>query len=98
MELKSHGNKYLLDDILKSQMEFNGFVVGDWNGHGQLPECEDANCPEAFNAGVDVYMVPTEWEALYWNTYDQVKSGVISEKRLDDAVARILSVKTSWII
>ena len=91
--IKSHGNKYLLDDILKSQMEFNGFVVGDWNGHGQLPECEDANCPEAFNAGVDVYMVPTEWEALYWNTYDQVKSGVISEKRLDDAVARILSVK-----
>ena len=91
--IKSHGNKYLLDDILKSQMEFNGFIVGDWNGHGQLPECEDANCPEAFNAGVDVYMVPTEWEALYWNTYDQVKSGVISEKRLDDAVARILSVK-----
>ena len=31
----------ILDDILKSQMEFNGFVVGDWNGHGQLPECED---------------------------------------------------------
>ena len=38
-------------------------------------------------------MVPSDWEALYWNTLNQVKSGVISEARLDDAVTRILSVK-----
>ena len=91
--LKSHGNKYLLVDILKSQMEFDGFIVGDWNGHGQLPGCEDANCPEAFNSGVDIFMVPQEWEGLYWNTVAQVNSGIISEERLDDAVTRILKVK-----
>ena len=91
--LKSHGNKYLLVDILKSQMEFDGFIVGDWNGHGQLPGCEDANCPEAFNSGVDIFMVPQEWEGLYWNTLTQVNSGIISEERLDDAVTRILKVK-----
>ena len=91
--LKSHGNKYLLVDILKSQMEFDGFIVGDWNGHGQLPGCEDANCPEAFNSGVDIFMVPQEWEGLYWNTLAQVNSGIISEERLDDAVTRILKVK-----
>ena len=90
---KLHGNKYLLNDILKNQMEFDGFIVGDWNGHGQIPGCEDSNCPEAFNAGVDIYMVPSDWEALYWNTLNQVKSGVISKARLDDAVTRILSVK-----
>ena len=43
-------------------MEFDGFIVGDWNGHGQIPGCEDANCPQALNAGVDIFMVPTEWE------------------------------------
>ena len=91
--LKSHGNKYLLTDILKSQMEFNGFIVGDWNGHGQIPGCEDANCPDAFNSGVDVFMVPTEWEPLYWNTLAQVKEGTISNDRLDDAVRRILKTK-----
>ena len=91
--LKSHGNKYLLVDILKSQMEFYGFIIGDWNGHGQLPGCEDANCPEAFNSGVDIFMVPQEWEGLYWNTLAQVNSGIISEERLDDAVTRILKVK-----
>ena len=63
--LKSHGNKYLLVDILKSQMEFDGFIVGDWNGHGQLPGCEDANCPEAFNSGVDIFMVPQELSLIH---------------------------------
>ena len=91
--VKTHGNKYLLIDVLKSQMEFNGFIVGDWNGHGQIPGCEDANCPEAFNAGVDIYMVPQEWESLYWNTLDQVRNGIITEERLDDAITRILTVK-----
>ena len=91
--VKTHGNKYLLIDVLKSQMEFNGFIVGDWNGHGQIPGCEDANCPEAFNAGVDIYMVPQEWEPLYWNTLEQVRNGIITEERLDDAITRILTVK-----
>ena len=66
--LKSHGNKYLLIDILKSQMNFNGFIVGDWNGHGQLPGCEDSNCPEAFNSGVDIFMVPQEWDCLLYTS------------------------------
>ena len=91
--IKMHGNKYLLTDVLKSQMEFDGFIVGDWNGHGQVTGCEDNNCPKAFNAGVDIFMVPTEWEPLYWNTLEQVRSGAIDIKRLDDAVLRILNVK-----
>ena len=90
---KSHGSKYLLTDILKNQMQFQGFIVGDWNGHGQIPGCEDANCSKAFNAGVDIFMVPTEWEPLYWNTLKQVKTGEISSERLNDAVRRILKVK-----
>ena len=36
---KIHGNKYLLTDILKNQMGFDGFVIGDWNGHGQVEGC-----------------------------------------------------------
>ena len=90
---KLHGDRYLLTEILKNQMEFDGFIVGDWNGHGQIPGCEDANCPQALNAGVDIFMVPTEWEPLYWNTLDQVKKGIIPIERLDDAVSRILKVK-----
>ena len=91
--LKAHGNEYLLTNVLKNQMEFDGLIVGDWNGHGQVDGCEDNNCPEAFNSGVDIFMVPQDWEALYWNTLDQVKEGIISIERLDDAVSRILNVK-----
>ena len=90
---KVHGNKYLLTEVLKEKMNFTGFVVGDWNGHQQVPGCNTGSCPESFNAGVDMFMVPENWKALYKNTVKQVKDGEISKERLDDAVKRILTVK-----
>ena len=91
---KLHGSKYLLTDVLKDKMGFDGFVVGDWNGHGQVKGCTNDNCPQAINAGLDIYMVPTDaWKPLYENTIAQAKSGVIPMSRIDDAVARILRVK-----
>ena len=90
---KVHGNKYLLTEVLKEKMNFTGFIVGDWNGHQQVPGCNTGSCPESFNAGVDMFMVPENWKALYKNTVKQVKSGEISRERLDDAVKRILTVK-----
>ncbi|TNE66578.1 MAG: glycoside hydrolase family 3 protein [Alphaproteobacteria bacterium] len=90
---KMHGNKYMLTDVLKDRMGFDGFVVGDWNGHGQVPGCTNASCPTAVNAGLDLFMVIEDWKQLYANTLDQVKSGVIPVARLDDAVSRILRVK-----
>jgi len=91
---KSHGNKYLLTDVLKEKMGFDGFVVGDWNGHGQVKGCSNESCPQAINAGLDIYMVPTDaWKPLYENTIAQVNKGDISQTRIDDAVSRILRVK-----
>ena len=90
---KMHSSKYMLTEILKGQMQFDGFVVGDWNGHGEIPGCTNDNCPEAFNAGVDMYMVPENWKTLRANILDQVKSGIISMHRLDEAVTRILTAK-----
>ena len=91
---KIHGNKYLLTDVLKTQMGFDGFVVGDWNGHGQVKGCSNESCSQAVNAGLDIFMVPTAaWKPLYENTIAQVKSGEISMARIDDAVSRILRVK-----
>ncbi|WP_371189091.1 exo 1,3/1,4-beta-D-glucan glucohydrolase [Thalassotalea maritima] len=92
--VKNHGNKYLLTDVLKTQMGFDGFVVGDWNGHGQIKGCSNESCPQSINAGLDIFMVPTgAWKPLYENTIAQVKSGEIAMSRIDDAVARILRVK-----
>ena len=91
---KLHGKKYLLTDVLKEKMGFDGFVVGDWNGHGQIKGCTNDNCPQAVNAGLDVFMAPTpSWKPLYYNTLQQVKEGIIPLSRIDDAVTRILRVK-----
>ena len=91
---KLHGDKYLITDVLKDKMGFDGFVVGDWNGHGQVKGCDNTSCPQAANAGLDIYMVPTDaWKPLYENLIQQVKDGVIPMSRIDDAVTRILRVK-----
>ena len=91
---KLHGYKELLTDVLKQDMQFDGFVVGDWNGHGQVGGCSNSKCAQSFNAGVDMFMVPENWKELLLNTIQQVKSGEISETRLDEAVRRILKVKS----
>jgi beta-glucosidase len=90
---KMHGMKSMLSDVLVGRMGFDGFVVGDWNGHGQVSGCSNDSCAASFNAGLDMFMVPNDWQALYYNTLEQVHSGEISQNRLDQAVARILRVK-----
>ena len=90
---KMHGHRYLVTDILKGRFHFDGFVIGDWNGHGQVPGCGNTECAQAINAGIDMIMVPYDWRAFITNTIAQVESGDIPMARIDDAVTRILRVK-----
>lgn len=90
---KMHGNKPLLTGVLKERMHFDGFVVGDWNGHGQVTGCSNTDCAQTFNAGLDMAMAPDSWKGMYASTLAHVKSGDIPMARLDDAVRRILRVK-----
>jgi beta-glucosidase len=90
---KMHGNRMLLTEVLKARMGFDGFVVGDWNGHAQVPGCARRRCAAAFNAGIDMFMAASGWRGLYAATLDSARSGEIPVARLDDAVRRILRVK-----
>ena len=90
---KMHGNKSLLTDVLKGRMGFDGFVVGDWNGHGQIPGCTNTDCPATFNAGLDMAMAPDSWKGLFDSTLAAAEAGKIPMARIDDAVRRILRVK-----
>jgi beta-glucosidase len=90
---KMHGRRDLMTDVLKERMGFGGFIVGDWNGHGQIEGCTNTNCAKTFNAGLDMAMAPDSWRGLYDSTVAQAKSGEIPMARLDDAVRRILRVK-----
>lgn len=90
---KMHGSRELLTTVLKDKLGFDGYVISDWNGIGQIPGCSNDSCAQAINAGVDMIMVPDDWKAFIANTIKQVESGQIPMARIDDAVTRILRVK-----
>lgn len=91
--IKNHGNASLLTGVLKQRMGFDGLLVGDWNGHGQVPGCSVTHCPAVINAGLDLFMAPDSWKGLFDATVADVREGRIAMTRLDDAVRRILRVK-----
>ena len=90
---KMHGHRHYLTDVLKGRMNFGSFVVGDWNGHGQVKGCTTTDCPATINAGLDMAMASDSWKGFYETTLAAVKDGRITPQRLDDAVHRILRVK-----
>jgi beta-glucosidase len=90
---KMHGNAYLIGDVLKQKLGFNGLVVSDWNAIGQVPGCTNWHCPQSINAGIDLAMVPDDWKKFIAATVDDVHSGRIPMSRIDDAVSRIIRVK-----
>lgn len=91
--VKMHGNHALLTGVLKERMGFDGLVIGDWDGHEQVPGCTSVSCAPAVNAGIDVLMAPERWRELFVNLLAQVNSGAIPAPRLEDAVRRVLRVK-----
>ncbi len=90
---KMHTSRLMLTTLLKERLGFDGFVVSDWDGIGQVPGCSDDSCPQAINAGIDMVMVTEQWKAFIRNTVRQVRDGQIPMARIDDAVSRILRVK-----
>lgn len=92
---KMHGNTRLLTEVLKQRLAFDGLIVSDWDGIGQLPGCTVDDCPAAINAGIDIVMVPYHWKPFIANTLKAVQDGRIPISRIDDAVRRILRVKFS---
>ncbi|MFZ9871884.1 MAG: glycoside hydrolase family 3 protein [Steroidobacteraceae bacterium] len=93
---KLHGHRRLLTDVLKNRLGFDGLIVSDWNGIGQVPGCTNSSCPQAVNAGIDMIMAPEDWRELHRNIVSQVKTGLIPTSRIDDAVTRILRVKARY--
>lgn len=76
-------NDYLLVDVLKNKWKFNGLVMSDWGAvHNSLP---------VFNSGLDLEM-PTGKYLNADSLFQKIKSGELSELKLDDKVRRILRV------
>lgn len=92
---KLHRHHYLLTEVLKNEMGFAGFLVSDWLGVSQLDPSFETSVCLAINAGLDMVMVPFEYERFIAAVTGGVRAGMILESRIDDACRRILRVKAS---
>lgn len=90
---KCHAHRYLIEDVLKGEMGFGGFVVSDWNGVDPLADDYGEAAAMAVNAGIDMVMVPETWREFIAGLKGQVEREVVPIERIDDAVGRILRVK-----
>jgi len=90
---KCHASRYLLTDVLKGRLGFDGFVISDWDGVDQIADDLADSLATAINAGVDMLMVSLHWKQMLETLRMLVESGRIPMSRVDDAVRRILEVK-----
>jgi len=89
------GNKWLMRDVLREQWNFNGVTISDYGSveemieHGTSEDQCDA-AKQAIEAGLDIEMM----SGAYHNHLEQlVKTSVISEALIDEAVQRVLELK-----
>jgi len=91
---KMHVNEYLISDLLKKELGFEGIVISDWKGIHEIKAFDYyEKVVKAVNAGIDMFMESDTWFDFIDNLKRAVEIGDVSEKRIDDAVRRILRIK-----
>jgi len=90
---KLHASDYLMNDVLRQEMGFAGFIISDWAAIDQIPGDYNSDVRTAVNAGVDMVMVPNEYQQFISTLTTEVNAGNVSMARIDEAVSRILTAK-----
>ncbi|MDX1665275.1 MAG: glycoside hydrolase family 3 N-terminal domain-containing protein [Candidatus Promineifilaceae bacterium] len=90
---KMHAQEYLITDVLKGELGFDGFVVSDWGAVDQIDSNYYNAVVRAINAGIDMNMVPMRYQLFIDALTAAVENGDVPLERIDDAVRRILTVK-----
>ncbi|MDL2081403.1 glycoside hydrolase family 3 N-terminal domain-containing protein [Streptomyces sp. GXMU-J15] len=91
--VKMHARGDMINGVLKGRMDFDGFVISDWNGIDQIPGDYASDVRTSVNAGVDMVMAPYSYKEFHSALVAEANAGRISERRIDDAVSRILTQK-----
>ena len=97
--LPVHANKYLLTTLLQEELGFKGVILTDWEDINKLHDRDKVASTRkeaikmAINAGIDMSMVPYDYEEFCEGLVALVNEKQVSEARIDDAVAKILRLK-----
>ncbi len=87
------GHTYMLTEVLKGELGFEGFLISDWAAIDDLPGDYKSDIEQSINAGMDMVMVPDKYREFYDTLLELVEEGAVPMDRIDDAVRRILRVK-----
>ncbi|KAI4308344.1 hypothetical protein L6164_031427 [Bauhinia variegata] len=94
---KMHANRDLITGYLKSKLKFKGFVMSNWRGIDRITSPPHSNysysVQAGVSAGIDMFMIVTNVTGFIDELTLQVKKGIITMRRINDAVERILRVK-----
>lgn len=91
--VKCSANKYLLTDVLKNKLGFEGFLISDYNAIRQVHPDFKVAIGICVNAGMDMAMEPTQYRSFFQYLKELAETGAVPMSRIDDAVRRILRVK-----
>ena len=91
--LKMHAHRYLLTDVLKGELGFQGLLVTDWMAIDQIDADYYTCAVTSINAGLDMIMVPYDYQKFISTVIQAVQNDDIDQNRIDDAVRRILRAK-----
>jgi beta-glucosidase len=96
--IPSHVNAFLLQDLLRDELGFEGLAVSDWEDimllhtRHRVAATEKEAIKMAINAGIDMSMVPLSY-SFPDLLLELVEEGEVSKERIDEAVGRILTLK-----
>ena len=85
----------MITGILRTNLGYDGLVITDAMNMGAIAKNYDSGIAAkmAVKAGVDMVLMPSDFQAAYSGLYTAVRSGEISEERIDESVRRILTAK-----
>jgi beta-glucosidase len=89
---KMHCHGPLMNDTLKTDLGFQGFIVSDWKAIEKLPGTYGEQLTASINAGLDMVMAPEKHTGLL-DELEKLVPSKIPMARIDDAVTRILAIK-----
>lgn len=95
----NHANKWLLNDVLRGEWGFTGYVISDYDAVNRMVTQHHASKDKAeaamrsINAGMD-FECPSDWKNYcFANLQELIASGLVKESTLDSSVARVLRNK-----
>lgn len=85
-------SKKMITGLLRKELGFQGLILTDALNMDALKNVKDVHS-RCLNAGVDILLHPADADSVVAELKDAIKSGELSEERVNEAVERILTYK-----